>query len=124
MTEQELIAANAGLNGWQRHRFLVMVGVVIVVALFLVSVALELYVSSGTAQLDLSRPGYVSVRASATQADAFTGFSDTGAIDKDSLDQFRKLYDAEAERATNIDSFSGDVMSDQALSIDAAPESE
>ncbi len=124
MTEQELIAANVGLKGWQRHRFLVMVGTIIIVALFLVSVALALYASSGAAQLDLSRPGYISVRSGAVRSDEFTSFPASGAIDKETLDQFRKLYDTEAERATNVDSFGGDVMSDQALSIDNAPESE
>jgi hypothetical protein len=122
VTEQELIAANAGLKGWQRHRFLVMVGTIIVVALFLVSVALALYASSGAAQLDLSRPGYVSVRSGAVRSDEFTSFPAAGTIDTASLDQFRKLYDVESERATNVDSFSGDVMSDQVLSIDNIPE--
>ena len=124
MTEQELIAANAGFNGWQRHRFLVMVGMIIIVALFLVSVALALYTTSGAAQLDLSRPGYVSVQSDAARPDVFTSFPATGTIDKNSLDQFRKLYTTEAERATNVDSFGGDVMSDQTLSIDNVAETQ
>lgn len=122
MTEQEFMTQDARLKGWQRHRFLLMVGMTIFTALFLVSVAMALYVRSGAAQLDLSRPGYMSVRAEASRSDEFTGFSSTGVINTASLDQFRGLYDVQAERATNVDSFGGDVISDQALSIDNSSE--
>ena len=118
MTEQELMAERLPLSRWQQHRFMLLVGATIVVSLFLVSVALALYASSGAAQLDLSRPGYVSVRGSASRSDEFDSFPATGTIDKDILDKFRKLYDKQAERATNVDSFGGDVMSDQVLSLD------
>jgi len=122
MTEQELTDEKPTLNRWQQHRFMLLIGATIVIALFLVSVALALYASSGTAQLDLSRPGYVSVREQAGRSDEFKSFPASGPIDEELLDQFRKLYDTQAGRATNVDSFGGDVMSDQALSLDAAAE--
>jgi hypothetical protein len=112
MTEDQLIADARTLGPWQRHRF-------IVLTLFLVGVALALYASSGAAQLDLSRPGYVSVRDKAVQVDDFEGFPTSGSIDKDTLKQFRSLYEKQSKEATNVDSFGGDVMSDKALSIDA-----
>jgi hypothetical protein len=87
--------------------------------LFLVGVALALYVSSGAAQLDLSRPGYKSVREQVTRTEVFDGFSSNGSLNKDTVDEFRKLYATQAEKATNVDSFAGTVMSDQALSLDA-----
>ena len=59
---EEGSAEDKPLTKWQQHRFLVMIGAVVLTALFLVGVALALYASSGAAQLDLSRPGYVSVR--------------------------------------------------------------
>lgn len=119
MTEQELMDDKSSLGRWQQHRFILLVGATIVIALFLVGVALALYASSGTAQLDLSRPGYVSVREQASRSDEFKSFPATGTIDDELLGQFRKLYDTQTERATNIDSFGGDVMSDQILSLDA-----
>lgn len=119
MTEDQLIAEARNLSPWQRHRFMVLIGLTIMISLFLVGVALALYASSGAAQLDLSRPGYTSVRDKVERTDSFEGFSASGTVDKDTLDEFRKLYDAQAEKATNFNSFGGDVMSDKALSIDA-----
>jgi hypothetical protein len=119
MTEDQLIAEAKNLSPWQRHRFIVLIGATIVISLFLVGVALALYASSGAAQLDLSRPGYVSVRDKAVQSDDFEGFPASGPIDKDAVNQFRSLYDKQSKEATNVDSFGGDVMSDKTLSIDA-----
>jgi hypothetical protein len=107
------------LSRWQEHRFLVMVAVAVLVALFLVSVALALYASSGTAQLDLSRPGYQSVREQAAQPDSFTGFPAEGSLTKEVFDEFQTLYDEKANQVTTVDSFSGEVMSDETLGIGA-----
>lgn len=122
MTQEDLVADGHALSRWAQHRFMVLVGLTILVSLFLVSVALALYASSGAAQLDLSRPGYVSVRKQAVRSDTFNGYPATGTIDKDALDQFRNLYDKQAKQATSVDSFGGTVMTDQALSLDAQPE--
>lgn len=118
MTEEQLIADAQNLSPWQRHRFVVLIGLTIVISLFLVSVALALYASSGAAQLDLSRPGYKSVRDKASRSDSFEGFSASGPVDQDTLDKFKALYDSQSKNATNYDSFGGDVMSDKTLSID------
>lgn len=96
-----------------------MIAAAIMIALFLVGVALALYASSGAAQLDLSRPGYVSVRDQAKNKEDFDGFPATGSITKETLDQFRKLYEKQAEKATSLDSFGGNALSDQALSLDS-----
>src|SRR3954451_25062218 len=104
MNEKQLIAEAHTLSPWERHKFLVLVGITIVISLFLVGVALALYASSGAAQLDLSRPGYQSVRQQAVHSDTFDGFSPTGALDKGALDQFEKLYDERAGQAMSVDS--------------------
>lgn len=117
MTEEQLIHDARTMTPWQRHRFLVLIGATIIIALFLVGVALALYASSGAAQLDLSRPGYVSVREKAVQSDSFSGFPSSGPVSKDTLDQFRTLYQGQASQATNVDSFGGDPLSDKSLSI-------
>jgi hypothetical protein len=119
VSEEQLAIEASNLSPWQRHRFVVLIMLTIVISLFLVGVALALYASSGAAQLDLSRPGYTSVREQAVRSDSFEGFSASGSVDKGTLDDFRKLYADQAEKATNFDSFGGDVMSDKALSIDA-----
>lgn len=119
MSEEQLVKDSSELSFKDRHRFLVAVGGCIVIALFLVGVSLALYASSGAAQLDLSRPGYQSVRQQATHNDTMDAFPGTGNLDKDAIEQFRKLYDERAGQATSVDSFGGGVMSDEALSIDA-----
>lgn len=123
MNHDEIVEDANHLPGWQKHRFMLMVGGSIVIALMLVAVAMKLYASSGAAQLDLSRPGYEHVSEQVSQTEVFKGFSSTGDIDKQTLEDFREMYNKRAEQATNINSFGGDVMSDVALSIDtpAAP---
>lgn len=118
MTDEELKADAQKLGRWGQHRFLLLVGASIVIALLLVAVALKLYYTSGAAQLDLSRPGYESVSEKSGRSEVFAGFPSTGNIDKEALDQFREMYAERAELTTNVDSFGGDVMSDKALSID------
>jgi hypothetical protein len=107
---------------WARHRFMALVTMTILIALFLVSVALALYASSGAAQLDLTRPDYTSVREQAGRSTTFDSFPANGPLNKETIDQFRKLYDQQAEKATNVDSFSGNAMNEQTLSIDAPVE--
>jgi hypothetical protein len=124
MSEEQLASENSQLSIWERHRFWVLVGCCVVVALFLAGVALALYASSGAAQLDLSRPGYQSVRQQAGGEDKLDAFPSTGELDSKSLEQFRKLYDERAKQATSVDSFGGSVMSDESLSIGPPAESQ
>jgi hypothetical protein len=119
MSEEQLVAEakERTVTPWERHRFGVMVAGSIVVALALVGVSMALYFSSGAAQLDLSRPGYMSVREQTNDKEQFDGFSASGTIDKNSLDEFQKLYDERAKKATGIDSFGGEAMDDGTLGL-------
>jgi hypothetical protein len=122
MSEEQLAAEHHTLSRWQQHKFFMLVGLTIAISIFLVGIALALYNSSGTAQLDLSRPGFQSVQEQASQSDDFNGFPSTGELDQAAFNQFRNEYDKQAKKVTTVDSFSGDVMSDQALSIDPPTE--
>lgn len=120
MIEETHILDGQAESSWSQHRFLIMIGSVVAISLFLVGVGLALYSSSGAAQLDLSRPGYATVRSEATKAaDKYEGFSATGPIDQEALKQFRKLFDEQSSSATNFDAFANDVLSDSALKIDS-----
>ena len=123
MSDKDMAAEVRGQSLWQQHKFMVLVGMTILIALMLVAVALRLYSSSGAAQLDLSRPGYQSVRKQAGRSTEFAGFPSSGPLDKEALDTFRRLYDEQLKEATAVESFGGDVMSDAALGLDQpAPE--
>ena len=119
MSEDDLVAEAVHLSRWQQHKFMVMVGATIGLSLLLVVVAMWLYNTSGAAQLDLSRPGYQSVRDKVDSDNSFKGFSASGEIDKQALDEFRVLYDKQLKEATTVESFGGNVMSDATLGIDA-----
>lgn len=117
MNQEELAIEARKMNRWEKHRFMLLVGLTIVISLFLVMISMGLYNSSGAAQLDLSRPGYKSVREQVTKTETFRGFPSSGSIDQSTLDEFKNLYKKQASKATAIDSFGGDVMSDEALSL-------
>ena len=119
MSDEQLESEAVGLSGWQQHKFMLLVGVTILIALFLVGISLALYNTSGTAQLDLSRPGFQSVREQASKSDEFNSFPSTGSLDQAALKQFRTLYDKQVKQVTAVDEFGGDVMNDATLSIDA-----
>lgn len=101
-----------------KHRFIVMIAGSVMIALLLVVISLQLYTNSGTLQLDLSRPGYTSVRDQIHRDEAFKGYPGTGAIDKAALDEFQKLYDKRANDLISVDAFGSEVLTDQALGID------
>lgn len=107
----------ADMTHWERHKFLVLVASVILVSFFLVSVALSLYNSSGAAQLDLSRPGYQDVRDQARRDTATKSFPATGDLDKESLDEFSKLYNDRAAKVTSVDSFDATALSPDSLQL-------
>lgn len=101
-----------------KNRFTMLIIGSISIALLLVVISLFLYVSSGTAQVDLSRPGYSSVRDEVSEGNGdFTGFPSTGPIDKESLAQFEKLYSKTANETTKTEVFHNDIISNEALRI-------
>lgn len=107
---------------WAKYRFIVLITASIVIALTLVSVSMSLYSSSGTAQLDLSRPGYKSVRGQVQpDTDDYSAFSASGPINSTELNKFQKMYDAKLKDATSVEVFTSNVLSDEALSIDDVP---
>ena len=103
---------------FDEHRFLFLVFGSIVVAVMLVFVALSLYVSSGTAQLDLSRPGYQAIREQVHEDTSFNGFDANGPLDKKALTQFQSMYDAKLKEAQSVDAYGNDVLSPESLQID------
>lgn len=104
----------------RNHRFATFVIGSIVISILLVMVALALYASSGTEQLDLSRPGLAKVREQVQNDDKFQGFSADGPLDDQALDEFAKLYDAKLKEARSVDAFGGDALSPESLQIDQA----
>ena len=114
MTEEQNIVAMEIRN----HRFAALIIGSVAVSLLLVMVALALYASSGTEQLDLSRPGLAKIRNQVQNDDSFEGFSSDGPLDEEALDQFSQLYSDKLKEMKSVDAFSGDVLSPKSLQID------
>lgn len=102
------------------YRLVIFIALSVIIALLLVFVALGLYNSSGTSQLDLTRPGYENIRQEAKDNNTYQGFSSSGSLNKKALDDFDSLYTEKLKEAQSVDAFSNDVLSLQSLQIDAA----
>lgn len=103
-----------------RHNFLIFVSSSIVMSFCLVVVSMMMYNSSGAAQLDLSRPGYVTVRSQAgSTSTSYKDYPATGVINQSVIDEFDTLFKAQSGKITSANVFSGDPLSPEALGIGA-----
>lgn len=107
------------INVPYQYKFIGMIAVVIAISLILVAVSMEMYNSSGAAQVDLSRPGYDSVRKQAGDEAESTEetFSATGEIDSETLKKFKETYDKHAKRSLSAGNFGSGALSDDSLQI-------
>lgn len=104
-----------------RYGLWAMILLAILIAITTVSITLHLYKTNGTAQLDLSRPDYQSVRDKIANDDVITSFPSTGPLDSKAYADYRKLYEQQMNKAIENQSFAGDSLSDSALGIEIGP---
>ena len=116
-TTHEISRAHELVN---RYRFVVLIVGSIIVSMLLVMASLALYVTSGTAQLDLSRPGYADIRDQVKKDDSFQGFRANGELDNAAYAEFEKLYNERLKDAESVDAFGNDVLSPEVLQISPA----
>lgn len=112
------------LSYWDKHRFMLLIAGTIVTALILVVVSVVIYNVSGSAQLDLSRPGYQSVSDQVDEtAKNIEDYAAFGPVNSDTVKEFLDLYDVQAAKATAVDAFNGDPLNPEVLEFgDAANE--
>jgi len=103
------------LSFWDEHRFMLLIILTIIISIVLVSVSLIIYNVSGSAQLDLSRPGYKSVSSQVDKADTITDYSAFGPVNKSTVNEFTTLYDQQAKKAKAVDAFNGDPLNPEVL---------
>ncbi len=120
MNDDEEVVASENVGFWAEHRFLILIGLSIVMSLILVSISMALYNSSGAAQLDLSRPGYQAVTSQAdNNLNNFVSYPSSGKLNGNAINDFRTLYGSQATSAKAVDAFGGDPLSPDALGISA-----
>ena len=106
---------------WSRHRMAILICVTVIISLILVSVSITMYNLNGTAQLDLSRPGYEGVNTRLDEEVAqFQEYATSGEITSESLEEFRTLFSSQAANAQEIDSFSTDPLNPVSLGIESS----
>jgi len=115
MSEQTPVSRDEQLTFWEEHRFIMLIAGTIIISLILVSVSIYIYKVSGSAQLDLSRPGYKSVSDKVDRTDPVTEYSAFGSVTKSTVNDFTELYDKRAEKAKAVDAFNGDPLNPEVL---------
>ncbi len=110
-----VIQPDEDMGFWDKHRLSLLLIITVFIALLLTAVSLIAYNVSGTAQLDLSRPGYLSVSDKVDKTDKITEYSAFGSVNKETIDEFIKLYDEQATKAKAVDAFNGDPLNPEVL---------
>lgn len=106
-----------------RFKLAITITVSIIIALILTFISISLYIKSGVASLDLSRPGYEQVREQIRPSTGNKSFNPNGPVNKAALDEFTELYQAEVKELSGGNNFSDKSLSDKQLRlIPKAPE--
>lgn len=101
-------------------KFPVMIGMSIAISALLVFISMKLYFDSGAAQVDLSRPGYQSVRKHAQKTDSFEGFDSSETLSNETIDEFKAMFDRKIQEVEPYkNSFDGTPISNEDLEITA-----
>jgi len=103
------------LSFWDKHRLSLLLIITVLIAIVMTSISVFIYYNSGAAQLDLSRPGYRSVSDKVDQTDEIDTYSAVGAVNKDTIQEFMKIYDTQASKAKAVDAFNGDPLNPEVL---------
>lgn len=101
----------------EQHRFTMAVLLAVFISFIMTAISLSLYVSSGTLQLDLSRPGYESARKNIINPDDTVEFSSSGPVNTQSLDQYQKLFDAQRKEMNSISAYKDKGLDDDSLTL-------
>jgi hypothetical protein len=115
MVEKIILQPDENMTFWDKHRLSLLLIITVIIALTLTVISMIAYNVSGTAQLDLSRPGYLSVSNKVDKTDKISEYSGFGSVSKDSINEFTKLYDAQAIKAKAVDAFNGDPLNPEVL---------
>jgi hypothetical protein len=103
------------LSFWGKHRFLLLIVLTVATAIVMTCISIVMYNVSGTAQLDLSRPGYQSVSDQVDTDNTIDDYAAFGPVNKTTVDEFTKIYDEQADKAKAVDAFSGDPLNPEVL---------
>lgn len=98
------------------RRFMLLMIISISLALILTLASIIIYYKSGSAQLDLSRPGYKEVRSQVvTRDDNLTDIPTIGPANQAFIEDFKILYDQQVEKIKLVEAFASDPLNPDVL---------
>ncbi len=121
-----IVAVRLGLQKKTRremlaeYRLVAAIAAAVCVALVLTFVSLLLYTLTGTAALDLSRPGYEDARQKVKRETSDDTFSATGDINKAIIGDYLLRYQKTQQPLKSYDSFDPNIVSDTQLNLNDA----
>lgn len=103
---------------WYRNKFVLLIAGSIGISLVLVTVAVSVYNSNGAAQLDLSRPGFSSVRDKIIKEDKDrTAYPSSGTFDQKAFDDFDLMYQKYSDAVKAINGYDSAAVNNDAINI-------
>ena len=108
-------ASDEQLSFWGERRFMLLIIGTILISFVLVCISISIYQVSGSAQLDLSRPGYLSVSGKVDKTDPVADYSSFGPVNTQTVNEFTEIYDKQAKKAKAVDAFNGDPLNPEVL---------
>ena len=109
------VTTDEQLSFWDEHRFMVLIIGTLIISVVMVSISIFVYKVSGTAQLDLSRPGLTSVSDKVDRTSTVTDYSAFGPVNKQTVGEITAIYEKQANRAKAVDAFNGDPLNPEVL---------
>jgi len=101
-----------------RYQFASMILIALIIAGALISVSIYIYIASGAINIDLSRPGYESIRDdTVAQPEAEPPFPSTGEIDEAVRADFLRRLNIYQAGLQQMNDFGGDSLSDESLNL-------
>lgn len=110
-------ASENTLRFWDKHRLTLLLIITITITTVLTAISITIYNVSGSAQLDLSRPGYESVSDQVGQETSVDEYTATGDIDEQAINDFLELYEEQTAKAKQVDAFNGDPLNPELLQL-------
>ncbi|HEU5187559.1 MAG TPA: hypothetical protein VFT87_03580 [Candidatus Saccharimonadales bacterium] len=100
----------------ERSQLPVALGIAVGIALVMTVVSVAIYQVAGFYELDLSRPGYETVRADIDDS-VEESYDTTSPLTKEALDEILSTFDTRIENLKSYGDFGGDGLSDDRLLI-------
>lgn len=99
------------------HQFALFIIICITIAFIMTLISLELYRRSGAMNLDMSRPGYESVRTEVEQTSDDRPYSSSGSLTNEAITDFEERLNNYKDELNNLGTYDNSIVSDENLNL-------